>query len=158
MMTAFKPGLARKASQICLCSTITISAHKIKKTSIRTRKMRGDESFRISTSCAIAFQINADVWPSLWHRHGERKQRGCRYRPKTRKCGGINRGELIEAAQGLEQVAVNCLIAGDDAAARQHGVLALQIGDIAAGLAHQQNSRCHIPRGKVAFPVTVEAP
>jgi len=37
-------GLAKKALMICFCSTKPISPHRIRKTSIRIRKMRGEAS------------------------------------------------------------------------------------------------------------------
>ena len=53
MINALSPGLARKAAQICLYSTITTSAHSVRNTTIRTRKIRGDESLNGSMSCAM---------------------------------------------------------------------------------------------------------
>src|SRR6478752_589173 len=53
MINALSPGLARKAAQICRYSTITTSAHSVRNTTIRTRKIRGDESLNGSMSCAM---------------------------------------------------------------------------------------------------------
>src|SRR5436309_4127072 len=49
---ALRPGLAKKATTICLYSTNRISAHSTRNTSIRTRKIRGDDSFVSSISIA----------------------------------------------------------------------------------------------------------
>src|SRR4029078_10616426 len=45
--------LERNAAQICRYSTITTSAHSVRNTTIRTRKIRGDESLNGSMSCAM---------------------------------------------------------------------------------------------------------
>src|SRR3954470_22046568 len=49
-ISAFSPGLAKKAARICLESTVAISAHSTRNTSIRTRKIRGDDSLVSSIS------------------------------------------------------------------------------------------------------------
>src|SRR3954469_11410676 len=49
---ALRPGLAKKATMICLYRTNRISAHSTRNTSIRTRKIRGDDSFVSSISIA----------------------------------------------------------------------------------------------------------
>src|ERR1700750_2661571 len=49
-ISAFSPGLAKKAVTICLLSTTAISAHSTRNTSIRTRKIRGGASFVNSSS------------------------------------------------------------------------------------------------------------
>ena len=53
MISALRPGLARNAVQICLLSTTTTSTHRIRNTSIRTRKIRGEESLNGSRSFAM---------------------------------------------------------------------------------------------------------
>src|SRR3984957_15170157 len=45
MIRPLSHGLARKALKIWRCSTNAIRPHRIRNTSIRMRKMRGDESF-----------------------------------------------------------------------------------------------------------------
>ena len=54
MMRALSGGLALKATRICGWMTTTIRPHRIRKTSIRTRKMRGEETLNGSMSRAIA--------------------------------------------------------------------------------------------------------
>src|SRR3954451_5382267 len=49
---ALRPGLAKKATMICLYSTNRINAHNTRNTSIRTTKIRGDDSFVSSISIA----------------------------------------------------------------------------------------------------------
>ena len=49
---ALSPGLAKKATMICLYSTNRISEHSTRNTSIRTRKIRGDDSLVSSISIA----------------------------------------------------------------------------------------------------------
>src|SRR5580692_3978949 len=44
MISPLSQGLARKALKIWRCSTNAIRPHRIRNTSIRMRKMRGDES------------------------------------------------------------------------------------------------------------------
>ena len=51
-ISALSPGLAKKATMICLYSTNRISEHSTRNTSIRTRKIRGDDSFVSSISIA----------------------------------------------------------------------------------------------------------
>src|SRR5436853_1993410 len=51
-ISAFSPGLAKKAVTICLYSTNAINAHNTRNTTIRTRKIRGDDSFDSSISIA----------------------------------------------------------------------------------------------------------
>src|SRR6202000_1628190 len=51
-ISALRPGLAKNASTICVYSTTATSEHSIRKTSIRTRKIRGEDSFVSSISIA----------------------------------------------------------------------------------------------------------
>src|SRR2546423_10457267 len=53
MMSAFRPGLAMKATTICLCSTTTIRPHRIRNTIIRTSKIRGEDNVKGSRSRAM---------------------------------------------------------------------------------------------------------
>ena len=54
MISALSGGLAMNATRICWWMTTTIRPHRIRKTSIRTRKMRGEETLNGSMSRAIA--------------------------------------------------------------------------------------------------------
>src|SRR5436190_22850918 len=49
---ALRPGLAKKATMICLYSTTITSAQSTRNTSIRTRKIRGEDSLVSSISIA----------------------------------------------------------------------------------------------------------
>src|ERR1700710_861325 len=57
---ALSPGLAKKATMICLYSTNRISAHSTKNTSIRTRNIRGDDS--LVSSISIAERVLGAIW------------------------------------------------------------------------------------------------
>ena len=68
------------------------------------------------------------------------------------------RGQALPASlQHAQQLAVHGLVAGDDVAAGEHGVAAVEIGDEAAGLAHQDDAGRHVPGREAALPVGVEA-
>src|ERR1700742_358082 len=49
---ALRPGLAKNACTICLYSTTPSSTHSIRNTSIRTRKIRGEDNLVSSISIA----------------------------------------------------------------------------------------------------------
>src|SRR5207245_360927 len=53
MISPLRPGLAMKATMICRWRTTTTSEHRMRNTSIRTRKIRGDDSFSGSRSGAM---------------------------------------------------------------------------------------------------------
>src|SRR5581483_10264610 len=46
---------------------------------------------------------------------------------------------------------------GGDVALGEHDVMAIEIGDEAAGLAHQNYACRHIPRREVPLPISIEA-
>src|SRR5258708_34378722 len=51
-ISALRPGLAKKAVTICLYSTTVTSPHSTRNTSIRNRKIRGEDSLVSSISIA----------------------------------------------------------------------------------------------------------
>src|ERR1700737_4087019 len=51
-ISALRPGLAKKATMSCLYSTTMTNAHSTRNTSIRTRKIRGEDNLLSSTSMA----------------------------------------------------------------------------------------------------------
>src|SRR6266852_1127510 len=174
MISALSPGLARNAVQICLYSTITTSAHRIRNTSIRTRKIRGDASLNGSMSCAMARRSPHANSPH--NKAGARRKEepprseagaggraggadGCVRMPLPRVRGRLSRdrSRRPRLRERPQQVSVDRLVAGEDVAGRQHGLAAVEVGDEAAGLAHQRNSRRHVPRRKVALPIGVDA-
>src|SRR3954465_11364625 len=57
---ALRPGLAKNATMICLYSTNRISEHSTRNTSIRTRKIRGDDS--LVSSISIAERVVGAIW------------------------------------------------------------------------------------------------
>src|ERR1700712_3872674 len=59
-ISALRPGLAKNATMICLYSTNRISEHSTKNTSIRTRKILGEDSFESSIS--IAERVLGAIW------------------------------------------------------------------------------------------------
>src|SRR3954451_1694603 len=78
-ISAFSPGLAKNATMICLYSTNRISEHSTRNTSIRTRKIRGDDSLVSSISIAErvvdAMGRLSPGWEgtfraSIWHSDG----------------------------------------------------------------------------------------
>src|SRR5665213_64914 len=58
IITALRPGLAMKATWICLCRTKAISPPRMTNTSIRSRKMRGLDNLSGSTSLAMIAQAS----------------------------------------------------------------------------------------------------
>src|SRR6516164_4046303 len=52
-ISALRSGLAKKAAMIWLSRTIVINAHSTRNTNIRTRKIRGQESFVNSISIGV---------------------------------------------------------------------------------------------------------
>src|SRR5262245_1211039 len=174
MMRVLSPGLARNAIQICLLSTTTTSAHRIRNTSIRTRKMRGDESLKGSMSCAMATgQPLAYCWSMFFSENRDstfhavgcrtiRHRRGGRKRAGGRLCARPGR-KFVDTGGGLaglpdhaQEVALDRLVAGEDAAGREHGIAAVEIGDEAAGLAHQGDAGRHVPGREAALPIGIE--
>ena len=53
MISELSPGLAMKAISICLCSTKATSPPSMTNTSIRNRKMRGEDNLSGSSSFAM---------------------------------------------------------------------------------------------------------
>ena len=69
VISAFKPGLAMNATSICLCKTKTIRPTRTTNTSIRNRKMRGDDSLSGSSSLAMTYNCYAERPEcAVWHR------------------------------------------------------------------------------------------
>ena len=62
MISAFRPGLAMNATSICLCSRKATSPPSTTNTSIRNRKMRGDDSLSGSSSFAMGLQYVSAGW------------------------------------------------------------------------------------------------
>src|SRR4051812_26180880 len=70
-ISALRPGLAKKAVMICLYSTTRISAHNTRNTSIRTRKIRSEDSLVSSISMAERAPVGIGKYPgSGSHRFG----------------------------------------------------------------------------------------
>ena len=57
-ISALRPGLAKNAAMICLLITTATSAHSTRNTSIRTRKIRGEDSLLSSISMS-----EREEWP-----------------------------------------------------------------------------------------------
>ena len=70
---------------------------------------------------------------------------------------GFPGGFLAGCFEQLQQFAVHGVVAGGNVAGRDRRFAAVEIGDEAAGLAHQQHAGRHVPRRKVALPVRIEA-
>src|SRR5580704_2390071 len=80
-ISAVRPGLAKKAWMICLYSTTITNAQSTRNTSIRTRKIRGEDSLVSSMSMAereepagilISVAGNRSE-ATLWHSGGGKK-------------------------------------------------------------------------------------
>src|ERR1043166_7873995 len=59
-ISAFSPGLAKNATTICRYSTNRINEHNTRNTTIRTRKIRGDDS--LDSSISIAERVVGAIW------------------------------------------------------------------------------------------------
>src|ERR1700754_3194583 len=84
-ISAFSPGLSKKATMICLYSTNRINAHNTRNTTIRTTKIRGDDSLVSSISIAervlgaIGRESGVGEGPfraSIWHSDGGKTDLG----------------------------------------------------------------------------------
>src|SRR5215467_6668706 len=161
MITPLRTALARKAVQICLYSTITTSAQRVRNTTIRTIKIRGEESLNGSISCAMA--ISAPTSTHNKARPRRKEEGGAAGRPRggprsTRSGRGLSdRCGLVRILERPQHFAVNVLVARENAAGLDHIVASVEIGDEAAGFAHQRDSRRHVPRRQPALPIGVEA-
>src|SRR5205814_7272187 len=124
---------------------IATSAQMMRNTSILTRKMRGDDSLDGSISRAMVKSLG----PKLDCQYGTEAAKG-----NARRARG--RSAFVSGLDGAQELAVDRLVAGDDVALGQHGVVAVEIADEAAGLAHHQDTGRHVPGGEVAFPIAVE--
>ena len=65
-------------------------------------------------------------------------------------------GLLAGLLEQPQQFAVHGVVAGGDVALVRHGVAAVEIGDEAAGLAHQDHAGGHVPRRQIALPIGIE--
>src|SRR5882762_157830 len=92
---AFSPGLAKKATMICLYSTNRISEHSTKNTSIRTRKIRGDDS--LVSSISIAERVVGAIWQESGLKEGTVSGLNMAQRRRENRLGPVVftcRGEL----------------------------------------------------------------
>src|SRR5579883_784504 len=81
-ISALRPGLAKKASTICLYRTTATSAHSTRNTSMRTRKILGEDSLLRSISMAeraeepegmLISMTRNRFHAALWHSGGWKK-------------------------------------------------------------------------------------
>src|SRR3954447_14680772 len=96
---ALRPGLAKKAVMICLYSTTRISAHNTRNTSIRTRKIRGDDSLVSSISMAERAPVGIGQGSgfgkqpfraSIWHSDGGKTDIALVFSGHNGTLGGAN--------------------------------------------------------------------
>src|SRR4051794_28811455 len=162
-ISALRPGLARNATWICLCSRNATSAQRTTNTSIRNRKMRGEESLSGSVSDAIWFCGRCEAFAQ----YATVREQGKIGRPALRimrqielklRPGSAGFSGLVRDLERAQHFAVDDLVARDDMALVQDGVATIEIGDKAARLAHQDDARRHIPGRYIALPIAVEAP
>src|ERR1700722_9558156 len=130
-------GLAKKALAICFCRTKAISPHRIRNTSIRIRKMRGDVSFSGSISLAIGSVYRAEslhngtscVTVKSWL---------CHQASLCRICGGVRavgvaplppscRRRLFGRLEQAQQFAVHGVVAGHHLTLGQNRVFAVHV-------------------------------
>src|SRR5499426_4543947 len=104
--------------------------------------------------------------PRLTIRHGRggRKKEGRRRNAaEAPRSTGSGRGGLANRRGPLrileqpQHLAVNVLVAREDASGLDHVLASVEIGDEAAGLTHQRDSRRHVPRREAALPIGIEA-
>src|SRR5919112_2064421 len=104
--------------------------------------------------------------PSGRGRSGAESEGACRRRPPSRlpRVAPLWPRRLLRSSSGpvrlaqeTEEFAVQDLVAARDGARRERVDAAVDVGDIAAGLAHEQDSGRQIPGVERAFPVDVGA-
>src|SRR5262245_49019880 len=155
---------------------MTRSAHSVRNTTIRTRKIRGELSLNGSMSCAMAIG-STPYLPHNKARTGRKEEgalpAGCRRRPRTeprtgsRFAGKSAKASSLRGAGGrgsdpahlfehLQQLAMDIRVAGQDAAGLEHVVAPIEVGREAAGLAYQRDPGRHVPGRQVALPIGVE--
>src|SRR5215470_14996079 len=74
--------------------------------------------------------------------------------PRPEKEG--DRALTLRRPQQALQLMMHRFVTGHDMALGEHLIAAVDIGDVPARLAHQQNARRDVPRRDVAFPVGIE--
>src|SRR4030088_1796337 len=79
--------------------------------------------------------------------------RTCSRWASSGKAGTCRLPRLLQRPQ---QLAVERVGAGNDSSGLEHVLAAVEIGDEASGLAHQCDSRRHVPGREAALPVGVE--
>ena len=89
MIRPLSQGLALKALMICRCSTKAINPHRMRNTSIRTRKMRGEESLAGSSYSPSAVGLASVISP-IWHSRCGRKTHDCLMQTCDKVCGAFD--------------------------------------------------------------------
>src|SRR3990170_7063854 len=92
-ISALRPGLAKKATIICLYSTTITSAHSTRNTSIRTRKIRGEDSLLNSISIAEREEGPEAIGliATCWEGDAVGHQYGTAVSGKKASCAGLGR-------------------------------------------------------------------
>src|SRR3954470_20553250 len=138
MISALSGGLALNAVKICGWMTTTISPHRIRKTSIRTRKMRGEETLKGSISRAMCFCANVRSFSSptpcaLWHGPVNVTQviADSTQMPSKRSASApVPMPDVLSGGfQQPLQFALYRFVAGNDMFLCEHGVGAVDVGD-----------------------------
>src|SRR5262249_56794964 len=123
MITPLRTALARNAIQICLYSTITTRAQTVRNTTIRTIKIRGEESLNGSISCAM---VSAPTSTHNKARPRRKEEGGAAGRPPRRPPidrsgrGLGDRCGLVRIPERPQHFAVDVLVAREDAAGFDH--------------------------------------
>src|SRR5262249_30344980 len=160
MITPLRTALARNAVQICLYSTITTSAQRVRNTTMRTRKIRGEESLNGSMSCAMAISAPTSTHNKARPRRKEEGGPPAPPRPRSTRLGRGPLGDrwrLLRLLERPQHLAVNVLVAREDAAGFDHLLASVEIGDEPAGFAPRRDPRRHVPRREAPFPIAIEA-
>src|SRR5262249_36928153 len=108
------------------------SAHRMRNTSIRTRKMRGEDSLKGSRSRAMGCSAGRNSAPNM----AQPRRNETMTPPQSAACGLL---------QHPQKVAMHGLVAGDDVALGEHRIAAVEVAHVAAGLAHDNGAGRHVP-------------
>src|SRR6266446_1744101 len=65
---------------------------------------------------------------------------------------------LLRLLEQAQQFAVKGLVAGDDISGRDWILAAVEVGNVAARLAHEDETGRDVPRREVALPIRVKSP
>src|ERR1041385_1807151 len=139
-ISALRPGLAIKATSICLCSRKATRPTSTTKTSIRNRKMRGLDSLSGSRSLAMSFTSERRLCGSVRNMAQTRDKEKANV-PEPLKGKRLNTLKLGRAvARRFEHphdLFLDGVVAGHDVAFAHYLVAAVAVADKATGFTDQ---------------------